>query len=75
MTPSSIGLIIGRAIAGVGASGMFSGALIIFVHVVPLQKSPNFIGALGGMREIASVADPLLGGVFTVSLLHVWRPI
>jgi MFS family permease len=47
---------------------MFSGALIILAHVVPLHKRPTFMGALGGMWGIASVAGPLLGGVFTVSL-------
>jgi len=67
VTPSSIGLIIGRAIAGVGAAGLFSGALIILAHVVPLHKRPTFMGAIGGMWGIASVAGPLLGGVFTVS--------
>jgi MFS family permease len=68
VTPSSIGLIVGRAIAGVGAAGLFSGALIILAHVVPLHKRPTYMGAIGGMWGIASVAGPLLGGVFTVSL-------
>jgi MFS family permease len=70
-TPSSIGLIVGRAIAGVGAAGLFSGALIILAHVVPLHKRPTFMGAIGGMWGIASVAGPLLGGVFTVSLFSM----
>jgi MFS family permease len=67
VTPSSIGLIVGRAIAGLGAAGLFSGALIILAHVVPLRKRPTFMGAIGGMWGIASVAGPLLGGIFTVS--------
>jgi MFS family permease len=52
----------------VGAAGLFSGALIILAHVVPLHKRPTFMGAIGGMWGIASVAGPLLGGVFTVYL-------
>jgi len=33
--------IIGRAIAGLGASGIFNGGLTIFVTVAPLEKRPS----------------------------------
>ncbi len=65
-TPSSVGLITGRAIAGLGAAGIFSGALIILSNVVPLRSRPAYMGMIGGVYGIASVAGPLLGGVFTV---------
>jgi MFS family permease len=32
---------------------------------VPLRKRPAAFGMIGGMWGIASVAGPLLGGVFT----------
>ncbi|KAI5811474.1 major facilitator superfamily domain-containing protein [Peziza echinospora] len=71
VAPSSEALIVGRAIQGLGASGIFSGALVILAHSVPLRKRPAYTGAIGGMFGIASVAGPLLGGVFTD---HVtWR--
>jgi MFS family permease len=38
--PTSEALIIGRAVAGVGSSGIFSGALIIVAYSVPLEKRP-----------------------------------
>lgn len=63
--PSSTALIIGRAVAGVGGAGIFSGSLIIVSHTVTLRKRPMITGLLGAMWGIASVAGPLLGGAFT----------
>lgn len=64
VAPNSIALIIGRAIAGLGSAGIFSGALIIVAYSVPLVKRPMYTGLIGAMYGIASVAGPLLGGVF-----------
>jgi MFS family permease len=38
--PNSTTLILGRAIAGIGATGDFSGGLTIIAHTVPLEKRP-----------------------------------
>lgn len=62
---SSNMLIVGRAIAGVGAAGVFSGSLIILAHSAPLRRRPLYAGLIGGVYGISSVAGPLLGGVFT----------
>lgn len=72
VAPSSTALIVGRAIAGLGAAGIFSGAIIILTLSVPLEQRPIYTGLVGGMFGIASVAGPLLGGVFTDSRL-TWR--
>lgn len=70
--PSSIALIIGRAIAGVGAAGIFSGALIIVAYSVPLVKRPLYNGVFGSMYGVASVVGPLMGGAFTDHATWRW---
>ncbi|QSZ35301.1 hypothetical protein DSL72_008170 [Monilinia vaccinii-corymbosi] len=72
VAPNSIALIIGRAIAGLGSAGIFSGALIIIAYTVPLVKRPTYSGLIGAMYGIASVAGPLLGGVFTDKATWRW---
>lgn len=72
IAPNSIALILGRAIAGVGSAGIFSGALIILAHTVPLEKRPMYAGFVGSMYGIASVSGPLLGGVFTDEVTWRW---
>ncbi|WPH03719.1 Hypothetical protein R9X50_00660200 [Acrodontium crateriforme] len=70
--PNSTALIIGRAIAGLGCAGLFSGALLIVANTVPLRQRPTYTGLIGGMYGIASVAGPLLGGAFTDHLSWRW---
>jgi hypothetical protein len=64
---SSIMLIIGRAVAGLGSSGIFTGAILIMLNTVPLHRRPLLQGLFGACFGVASVAGPLLGGAFTGS--------
>ncbi|PNY23295.1 Major facilitator superfamily domain, general substrate transporter [Tolypocladium capitatum] len=72
LAPSSMALIIGRAVAGVGSAGIFAGALTILAYTVPLEKRPLYSGIIGSMWGISSVAGPLLGGAFTDQLSWRW---
>ncbi|KAK9319075.1 major facilitator superfamily domain-containing protein [Lipomyces orientalis] len=70
--PTSNALIVGRAVAGLGSAGIFSGALVIIAYSVPLQKRPVYNGLFGSMYGVASVAGPLMGGAFTDHVSWRW---
>lgn len=63
--PNSTAFIVGRAIAGLGNAGLFQGAVVIIVYIVPLHKRPQYMGIMGSVFGIASAVGPLLGGAFT----------
>jgi predicted MFS family arabinose efflux permease len=70
--PSSKIFIVGRAISGLGASGMFSGLMVIMFHTIPLQQRPIYQGAFGAIFAVASVVGPLIGGTFTDKVTWRW---
>ena len=70
---SSATFIAGRAMLGAGSSGIFCGSLIITDHLVPLARRPLYIAIVVSMYGVASVAGPLLGGVFTDDAALTWR--
>lgn len=67
VAPNSVTLIVGRAIAGLGSAGLFAGALITIAFSTPVETRPTYIGMIGAMYGLASVAGPLvrsLGDIF-----------
>ena len=62
---SSNVLIVGRAVAGLGAAGIQTGAFTIVMAAVPLAKQPVLIGLIMGGCQLGIVAGPLIGGALT----------
>ncbi|KAJ9231599.1 hypothetical protein DTO169E5_7921 [Paecilomyces variotii] len=70
--PNSTALIIGRAIAGLGSSGIFGGSVIITFFTVPLHQRPIYTGIAGVIFALASSVGPLIGGGFTNNVSWRW---
>lgn len=69
---NSTTLIVGRAVTGVGGAGITGGVYTIIAYIVPPAKVPQYIGLVGAVFSFASVAGPLMGGVFTDQLSWRW---
>ena len=69
---SSVMLIVGRAVAGVGSAAVWSGGFLIVAASVPLRKRPIYIAAVSSMSTVSSVAGPILGGALTDSIGWRW---
>ncbi|KAL3457937.1 major facilitator superfamily domain-containing protein [Aspergillus heterothallicus] len=70
--PNSVALIVGRAVAGLGGSGIVSGATLIITQSVSLQQRALCTGCVTCVYSLAGVVGPLLGGAFTDYLSWRW---
>ncbi|OJJ42585.1 hypothetical protein ASPZODRAFT_104998 [Penicilliopsis zonata CBS 506.65] len=69
---SSNMLIIGRAVAGMGASGLFNGAFTIMHASVPAPRQPALLGIMLAFCQLGTVSGPLVGGALTQHASWRW---
>ena len=65
-------LIVGRAIQGLGGGGLMILSQAIIADVVPARERGRYMGIMGGVFALSSVAGPLLGGWFTEGIGWRW---
>lgn len=65
-------LIIARAVQGLGGGGLILLSQAIIADVVPARERGKYMGVMGGVFAVSSVAGPLLGGWFTEVIGWRW---
>ena len=72
LSTSMLELILFRALQGLGAGGLIVTAMAVIADLVPPQERARYMGLIGGVFAVASVAGPLLGGLFVDQLSWRW---
>ncbi|KAJ5884080.1 uncharacterized protein N7473_010966 [Penicillium subrubescens] len=72
VAPNSTTLIVGRAISGLGASGIAPGVYTISAFAAEPTKRATYTGVIGVSYGVAAVCGPLIGGGLTKGVSWRW---
>ncbi|KAB5513214.1 major facilitator superfamily domain-containing protein [Coniochaeta sp. 2T2.1] len=70
--PNMDTLIVGRALCGLGGSGMYLGVLSLIAATTTVQERPLYVGGIGLTWGLGTILGPLVGGAFAESAA-TWR--
>jgi len=72
VAPGSTVFIVGRAVAGVGAAFVSTGAFTIVAFAAEPKIRPGLIGLIGAAWGLSACLGPILGGVFSDEVTWRW---
>ncbi|TDQ52977.1 MDR family MFS transporter [Actinorugispora endophytica] len=72
LAPDMNWLIVARVVQGLGGGGLMILSQAIIADVIPARERGRYMGIMGGVFAVSSVAGPLLGGWFTEGIGWRW---
>lgn len=72
VTGSMLGLIVGRAIQGLGGGGLMILSQATIADIFPPKERGKYMGVMGASFGVSMAIGPLLGGLFTEYLSWRW---
>ena len=72
LAPDMGWLIAGRVVQGLGGGGLMIMSQAIIADIVPARQRGRYMGFIGAVFAVSSVAGPLLGGWFTEGIGWRW---
>ena len=66
-------LIAFRVFQGIGAGGLTALVQVVIADIISPRERGRYVGLLGGVMSVGTVAGPLLGGVITDSIGWRWN--